>query len=105
MQLMIDMACMESEQWTLTQFNAQNGAALQTLIDKHHVNLAQFPEKVMEALRKLSEEVVAEITVLYVLEELSSNALGLVVRQRPLICRGQEPLSVSAHHRNTIDHI
>jgi len=60
MQLMIDTACMESEQWTLAQFNAQNGAALQTLIDKHHVNLVQFPDTVMDALRKMSEQVVAE---------------------------------------------
>jgi len=59
-QAMIDTACMENEQWTLAQFNAQNGAALQTLIDKHHVNLIQFPKNVMDSLRKLSEEVVAE---------------------------------------------
>jgi TRAP-type mannitol/chloroaromatic compound transport system substrate-binding protein len=59
-QNIIDAVCMESEQWTLAQFNAQNGAALQTLIDKHHVDLVQFPKEVMDGLRKLSEEVVAE---------------------------------------------
>jgi len=56
----IDSSCRDNEVWTLAQFNAQNGAALQTLIEKHHVELVQFPESVMNDLRKLSEEVVAE---------------------------------------------
>jgi len=59
-QCIVDAVCMENELWTLCQFNALNGAALQTLIDKHHVDLVQFPGPVMDSLRKLSEEVVAE---------------------------------------------
>ncbi len=59
MQKIIDSVCMETEQWTLAQFNALNGAALQTLIDKHHVDLIKFPDKVLDGLRKLSDEVVA----------------------------------------------
>ena len=30
------------------------------LYDKHHVNLIQFPKNVLDSLRKLSDEVVAE---------------------------------------------
>jgi TRAP-type mannitol/chloroaromatic compound transport system substrate-binding protein len=60
LQHIVDAVCMENELWTLSQFNALNGAALQTLIDKHHVDLVQFPKPVMDALKKLSEEVVAE---------------------------------------------
>ena len=60
MQQILDSVCGEMEQWTLSRFNSLNGAALQTLIDKHHVNLVQFPDTVMDALRKLSEQVVAE---------------------------------------------
>jgi TRAP-type mannitol/chloroaromatic compound transport system substrate-binding protein len=56
----IDAACAETEQWVLAQFNAQNGLALQTLINEKHVDLVQFPDKVLADLRKLSDEVVAE---------------------------------------------
>ena len=59
-QQILDALCMESHQWMLAQFDAQNGAALQTLIDKHHVNLIQFPKNVLDSLRKLSDQVVAE---------------------------------------------
>jgi TRAP-type mannitol/chloroaromatic compound transport system substrate-binding protein len=60
LQNVIDAACAESEAWTLAQFNALNGAALETLITKHHVKLVKFPDKVLDALRSLSDEVVAE---------------------------------------------
>ncbi|RLB13839.1 MAG: ABC transporter substrate-binding protein [Deltaproteobacteria bacterium] len=58
LQQIVDSACMESEQWTLAQFDANNGAALQTLITKHHVQLLRFPEQVLKDLRKLADEVV-----------------------------------------------
>ncbi len=60
LQQVVDAACAESEIWSLAQFNAQNGAALQTLINKHHVDLVKFPDEVLDGLRKLSEAVVAE---------------------------------------------
>ena len=62
MQAIIDAACMENELWTLAQFDAQNGAALQELITKHKVDLERFPAPVMEGLRALSDEVILEIT-------------------------------------------
>ena len=60
LQHILDAACMENEQWTLTQFDAQNGAALQTLINKHKVEVIQFPDDVLAALRKMAVEVVQE---------------------------------------------
>jgi len=60
LQLIIDAACAESEVWCLAQFDANNGAALQTLINKHHVKVYKFPDKVINALRPLAKEVVEE---------------------------------------------
>jgi TRAP-type mannitol/chloroaromatic compound transport system substrate-binding protein len=60
LQTIVDVACGENELWILSQFDAQNGAALQELITKHHVELVRFPDEVLEGLRKLSDEVVAE---------------------------------------------
>ena len=48
---------MENEHWVLTQFDANNGAALQTLINKHKVQLFKFPDEVLNALRPFAEEV------------------------------------------------
>ena len=60
LQHILNAACMENEQWTLTQFDAQNGAALQTLINKHKVEVIKFPDEVLAALRKMAVEVVQE---------------------------------------------
>ncbi len=60
LQLIIDAACAENEIWTLAQFDANNGAALQTLITKHNVKVYKFPDKVINALRPLAQEVVEE---------------------------------------------
>ena len=60
LQHIVNGACMENEQWALTQFDAQNGAAMQTLLQKHKVQVIQFPDEVLNALRKMAEEVVEE---------------------------------------------
>jgi TRAP-type mannitol/chloroaromatic compound transport system substrate-binding protein len=60
LQHIIDSACMENEHWVLSQFEAQNGAALQELITKHKVELVRFPDDVLNKLSKLAEEVNAE---------------------------------------------
>jgi TRAP-type mannitol/chloroaromatic compound transport system substrate-binding protein len=57
LQHILDAACMESEAWVLTQFDANNGASLQTLINKHKVQLIKFPDEVLDALRVMAEEV------------------------------------------------
>jgi len=53
----VDVACMENEHWVLAQFDRHNGAALQTLINKHKVQLFKFPDSVLDALRPMAEEV------------------------------------------------
>ena len=60
LQAILDAACMEAEAWTLAQFDANNGAALETLIQKHNVEVIQFPAEVLDALRKMALEVTAE---------------------------------------------
>jgi len=60
LQHIIDVTCMENELWVLSQFDARNGAALQELITKHNVQLVKFPDEVLNDLRKLADEVVAE---------------------------------------------
>jgi TRAP-type mannitol/chloroaromatic compound transport system substrate-binding protein len=60
LQHIIDAACVETEHWVLSQFEARNGQALQTLINEKKVELIQFPDEVLVELRKLAEEVLAE---------------------------------------------
>jgi TRAP-type mannitol/chloroaromatic compound transport system substrate-binding protein len=45
----------------LSEFTARNNEALQTLINVHNVDVLPFPDGVLDRLRTLSEEVVAEI--------------------------------------------
>ena len=45
----------------LAEYTARNNAALQSLINEHHVDVRAFPDSVLERLRDLSEQVVAEI--------------------------------------------
>jgi len=59
-QHILDAACQETEHWCLSQFDARNGAALQTLINEKKVTLIKFPDKVLDALRKLAVETVEE---------------------------------------------
>jgi TRAP-type mannitol/chloroaromatic compound transport system substrate-binding protein len=51
---------MENEAWVLPQFEANNGAALQTLINKHKVQLFKFPDEVFNALRPMAVDVLEE---------------------------------------------
>ncbi len=60
LQHILDAVCMENELWVLSQFEAQNGAALQELITKHKVELVRFPDEVLNALRPMAQEVVEE---------------------------------------------
>lgn len=57
LQHIVDSVCMENEHWVLAQFDALNGAALQTLINEKKVQMVQFPDNVMASLKKLAEEV------------------------------------------------
>ena len=54
-------ACKAVNQDMLAEFTARNNTALQTLVNEHHVDVREFPKPVLDKLRVLSEEVVAEI--------------------------------------------
>jgi len=43
------------------EFTARNNMALQTLVNEHHVDVREFPKPVLDKLRQLSAEVVAEL--------------------------------------------
>lgn len=60
LQLIIDTVAAETNQWSLSAFEAGNGAALQELISEHGVNLVKFPDEMLAELRKLAEEVLEE---------------------------------------------
>ncbi|PLW75277.1 TRAP transporter substrate-binding protein [Cohaesibacter celericrescens] len=60
-QAVVQNACMAENNFMYSEFNAKNGAALETLLNKHSVNLKQFPDEVFDAIGKVSEEVVAEV--------------------------------------------
>lgn len=56
----LDAVAMEINLWSLCEFESQNGAALEELIQKHNVELRMFPAEMLAQLKKLSEEVLEE---------------------------------------------
>jgi TRAP-type mannitol/chloroaromatic compound transport system substrate-binding protein len=60
LQAIVDAVAMETNLWSLSEFEAGNGAALQTLISEHNVNLVRFPEPVLNDLRTLAKETLEE---------------------------------------------
>jgi TRAP-type mannitol/chloroaromatic compound transport system substrate-binding protein len=60
LQQTVDAVAAETNMWSLSEFEAGNGAALQTLISEHNVNLVRFPDQLMEDLRKLATETLEE---------------------------------------------
>ncbi len=61
LQAIIQAAAYKSNIWMLSEFETKNNDALQVLINKHHVQLRQFPEPVLKNLKKLSVEVLNEL--------------------------------------------
>ena len=57
----VTSACKVVNQDMLAEYTARNPAALQTLIDKHGVEVRRFPADVLKRLKEISEVVVAEI--------------------------------------------
>jgi len=53
----VDAVAMETNLWSLCEFESGNGAALVSLIKEHKVKLMQFPAEMLDALRKMAEEV------------------------------------------------
>ena len=60
LQMALDVAAAETNMWSLCEFEAGNGAALQQLISEHNVNLVQFPAPLLDDLRKLAKETLEE---------------------------------------------
>jgi len=60
LQAAVDAVAMETNFWSLSEFEAGNGAALQELITKHKVNLVRFPDALLNDLRKLAKETLEE---------------------------------------------
>jgi TRAP-type mannitol/chloroaromatic compound transport system substrate-binding protein len=56
----LDVAATDNYIWSLAGFDAGNGACLQKMIDKYKVKLKRYPKEVIDGLRALSDEVVAE---------------------------------------------
>lgn len=61
LQSIILNACKVANQDMLAEYTARNNAALHTLVNKHKVDIRQFPDEVLAKLRQLSDEVVAEV--------------------------------------------
>ncbi|MDM8516672.1 TRAP transporter substrate-binding protein [Desulfobacterales bacterium HSG16] len=59
-QCIVDAVAMETNFWSLSEFEAGNGAALQELITKHKVQLKKFPDALLDDLRKLAKETMEE---------------------------------------------
>ncbi len=60
LKLIVDSVAAETNLWSLCQFEAGNGAALQELISNHNVKFRRFPDSLIEELRKLAAEVLEE---------------------------------------------
>lgn len=56
---MIEAACYAENSHMIAEYNANNGAALKTLVEEHGVILKAYPDEVFDALGKASEEVVS----------------------------------------------
>lgn len=61
LQAIVINACRVANQDMLADFTAKNNGALQTLVEEHKVDLRPFPDEVLNKLKTLSEEVVAEL--------------------------------------------
>jgi TRAP-type mannitol/chloroaromatic compound transport system substrate-binding protein len=60
-QEIIRSACLAENNYMYSEFVANNGNALDTLVNEHGVQLREFPQPVWDAFGATSEEVVAEV--------------------------------------------
>jgi len=61
LQSIVRNACKVVNQDMSTEYTARNNAALDTLVNKHKVDLRKLPDDVLHKLKSLSEEVVTEL--------------------------------------------
>lgn len=57
----VETATYRINMWMISEFEAKNNDALKTLINEHKVELRQFPDAVLKALKKLAKEVLEEM--------------------------------------------
>jgi TRAP-type mannitol/chloroaromatic compound transport system substrate-binding protein len=61
LQSIVTHACQVVNQDMLAEYTARNNVALDTLVNKHRVDLRKLPDEVLVKLKTLSEDVVAEV--------------------------------------------
>ncbi len=61
LQAIVEHACRSANDAMLAEFTARNGEALRSLRDEHEVELRRFPDDVMNRLKEISDQVVAEV--------------------------------------------
>ena len=61
LQAIVKNAALVVNQDMLAEYTARNNAALDTLVNKHKVRLRAFPDDVLASLKKIGDEVVAEV--------------------------------------------
>jgi TRAP-type mannitol/chloroaromatic compound transport system substrate-binding protein len=62
LQEIVRTACHRLNIWTLSEFEAQNNAFLQKLVNEKGVQLRTFSADTLAALRSITDEVIAEVT-------------------------------------------
>ncbi len=60
LQAIVEFACYAENERMLAEYTARNGSALRSLREEHEVDFRQFPEDVMQELRRVSDQVVAD---------------------------------------------
>jgi len=61
LQAVIRAAAARANLWILSEFEAENPAALKELVAEHNVQLRRFPDDVIAKLRTYTDEVIAEV--------------------------------------------
>ena len=61
LQAIVLNACKLANHEMLAEYTARNNDALQTLINKHHVQIKRFPDDVLSKLKTISDDVVKEL--------------------------------------------
>ncbi len=61
LQHVVETACMAENSFLLAEFNTRNHEALKTLTEEHQVELRRFPDDALEALQRISLEVLDDL--------------------------------------------
>ncbi|WP_068313246.1 TRAP transporter substrate-binding protein [Polycladidibacter hongkongensis] len=78
-QEVVKSACLAENNYMYSEFNYNNGAALETLLTKHKVQLRKFSDDVFDAIAGVSEEVVREVAGT---DELSKRIYDSYIKAR-----------------------